>query len=58
MITGDAYSTAKAIAIESGIVCPGEEHTITTGYEIAKIPESELNLKADSFKVVARCNPE
>lgn len=35
MITGDAYGTAKAIAIDSGIILEGEEDAIITGYELS-----------------------
>lgn len=35
MITGDGYSTAKAIGILTGIIKSHEEAAITTGYEIS-----------------------
>lgn len=58
MITGDAYLTAKAIAIQTGIIQPHEDSAVTTGFEIGQMSEFELNSCVDKYKVVSKCNPE
>ncbi|KAL4455372.1 hypothetical protein ABPG74_012524 [Tetrahymena malaccensis] len=58
MITGDAYQTAKAIGIQTGIIYPHEESAITTGYQIAQMSDLELSSCVDKFKIVAKCSPE
>lgn len=56
MITGDRRETAKAIAIESGII-ESEDDLILTSDEIAKMSDDELKAQIRKIKVVARALP-
>ncbi|MGE3608355.1 MAG: cation-translocating P-type ATPase [Bacteriovoracaceae bacterium] len=57
MITGDHPLTAKAIALELGII-QVEDHQVLTGLEIDQMSFNELREKVESTYVYARVNPE
>ena len=56
MITGDRKETARAIAMESGIV-ENDNDLILTSDEIAKMSDDELKEQLKNIKVVARALP-
>ena len=56
MITGDRKETAKAIAIESGII-ENEDDLVLTSEEISKMSDDELKAQLKRIKVVARALP-
>lgn len=56
MITGDHILTAKAIAMELGILSPQSE--ATTGEELMKMSSERLNKTISRFSVFARVSPE
>lgn len=55
MITGDHYSTAKAIGIELGLAANGE---VVCGSEIAKMDDLALRSIVDRVNIFARVAPE
>jgi Ca2+-transporting ATPase len=58
MVTGDHHLTAEAIAKKVGIVT-STEHLVISGYELAKLSESELSRILDAPEIVfARTAPE
>jgi Ca2+-transporting ATPase len=57
MITGDHPITAKAIAIETGILRLDTDKVIT-GTELANFTEEEFEKEIESIKVYARVSPE
>jgi len=57
MITGDHPITAKAIAIETGILRLNTDKVIT-GTELANFTEVEFEKEIESIKVYARVSPE
>lgn len=57
MITGDHPSTAKAIAIELGIVIPGEFDEVLTGKDLDALDTHELQKRVESTAVYARVSP-
>ncbi|MDR3061660.1 MAG: calcium-translocating P-type ATPase, PMCA-type, partial [Dysgonamonadaceae bacterium] len=56
MITGDHKITAKAIAMDLGILNPGEESR--TGADVEQMPDDELLKNIHSIAVYARVSPE
>ena len=56
MITGDHIITAKAIAIDLGILKAGD--IAITGDELDKIPQDRLEQNIHSYSVFARVSPE
>ncbi|GHU87476.1 ATPase [Bacteroidia bacterium] len=56
MITGDHKITAKAIAMDLGILNPGEESR--TGADVEKMSDNELLRSIRSISVYARVSPE
>ena len=56
MITGDHVVTASAIALELGILEPGD--MAITGSELDAMTESELDAKVEQISVYARVSPE
>ena len=56
MITGDHIVTAKAIALELGILNKGE--LAITGNELEKMPQNELEKNIQKYSVFARVSPE
>jgi Ca2+-transporting ATPase len=56
MITGDHPVTARAIARWLGIL--GEEGTVLTGVELAKLSTEELMARVEDIRVYARVAPE
>jgi Ca2+-transporting ATPase len=57
MITGDHKLTAKAIAIQLGIIS-NEEDVILDGSELAKLSLEEFEKIVEKVRVYARVNPE
>lgn len=57
MITGDHPVTARAIAVETGIVCSPSDKIIT-GVELARLSDEDLEREIQHFKVYARVSPE
>jgi P-type Ca2+ transporter type 2C len=57
MITGDQPLTAKAIAKTLGMI-DEDEDVVLSGAELAKLPQGELDKKAEKIKVYARVSPE
>jgi Ca2+-transporting ATPase len=57
MITGDHPVTAKAIAIETGILRHKTDRVIT-GIELTDFTDEEFDKEIDYFKVYARVSPE
>lgn len=57
MITGDHPETARAIAVEAGIVTSGMDRVLT-GVEIANMSDSELSQRIGETAVFARVLPE
>lgn len=55
MITGDAMSTAKVIALQAGILKSGD--LVMTSDEFHKISDKELDDVANNLKVLARSTP-
>jgi Ca2+-transporting ATPase len=55
MITGDALQTAKAIAIEAGILHPGE--LVMTSKEFNEVSDEDLPTVAKDLRVLARSSP-
>lgn len=55
MITGDAVSTAKAIALQAGILKLGE--LVMTSDEFHKVSDTELPKVVNNLKVLARSTP-
>lgn len=58
MITGDHPKTAQAIALELGIIEPGQFDGILTGVEIDALPYASLVERVKSVAVYARVSPE
>ena len=56
MITGDHKETARAIAIELGII--GEGGGVMTGVELSKLSDEELINIVTDYSVYARVSPE
>jgi len=56
MITGDHAATAKAIAVDLGII--GEGGGVMTGVELAKLSDEELIDTVTEYTVYARVSPE
>lgn len=56
MITGDHVTTAKAIAIDLGILDDGQK--AITGNELSAMSEDELNKELENISVYARVAPE
>ena len=57
MITGDHAGTAKAIALEMGIVRDGDAQVLT-GAELEEMPQGRLERLAPEVDVYARTSPE
>ena len=57
MITGDAYLTAKNIAIDSGII-EKDSDIVLTSDELNKLSDDEVKRKIKNIKVVARALPK
>jgi Ca2+-transporting ATPase len=57
MITGDHPITAKAIAMETGILRL-ETDKVITGIELANLTDEEFEKEIESIKVFARVSPE
>ncbi len=57
MITGDHPITAKAVAMETGII-QNEGDRIISGMELAKLSETDFEKEVESIKVYARVSPE
>ena len=57
MITGDHPITAKAIAVETGIMHL-ESDKVITGIELAKLTDTQLEKEIEYIKVFARVSPE
>ncbi len=58
MMTGDHELTAEAIARKVGIIT-GPGHSVVTGYQLAKMPDSELSQALDTPEAVfARIAPD
>ena len=55
MITGDAMSTAKVIALQAGILKPGE--LVMTSEQFQKLSDKELHEVVNNLKVLARSTP-
>lgn len=55
MITGDAVSTAKAIALQAGILKPGD--LVMTSAEFHKVSDKDLQEVVNNLKVLARSTP-
>lgn len=58
MITGDHPITAKAIAVELGIVEPGRFEEVLSGTELQTMSASELKGRVKNVAVFARVSPE
>lgn len=57
MITGDHKLTAKAIAIQLGIIS-SEDDMVLNGTELAKFSEDDFDKIVEKVRVYARVNPE
>ncbi|MXV38150.1 calcium-translocating P-type ATPase, PMCA-type [Flavobacteriaceae bacterium Ap0902] len=57
MITGDHPVTAKAIALETGIIYKKSDKTIT-GTALQKLSDAEFDKQVEDIKVYARVSPE
>ena len=57
MVTGDVLSTAKAIAIEAGLITKPNKDICITHEELAKMSDEELKKALPNLKVVARAVP-
>lgn len=57
MITGDHPSTAKAIAVETGIL-QTENDIVISGAALSKLTESEFEMRIRDIKVYARVTPQ
>ena len=57
LITGDHPITAKAIALETGILL-SEADKIITGAELAELSDEEFENKVENIRVYARVSPE
>ncbi len=59
MVTGDHALTARAIAVDIGLLDPQAPPTaVATGAEVAAMSEEELTRRAEEIRVYARVNPE
>jgi cation-transporting ATPase F len=58
MITGDHATTARAVAVQIGLVDPGSEVRTLTGRELERIPDADLPEVAERTPVFARVAPE
>lgn len=59
MVTGDNIKTAKAIALECGILDPNvsaTEPTLIEGRAFRLLPEAERDMIADKISVSLRCS--
>lgn len=56
MITGDHAQTAKAIAVQTGIINKNEK--VLTGIQLSAMNDKELAQNANSYSVFARVSPE
>ena len=56
MITGDHKATATAIAIQAGLIGPGDK--VLTGIELSEMSDKELIENIDQYSVYARVSPE
>lgn len=57
MVTGDNVRTAKAIAMQSGILGVGGDDIIMGGAEFRSLSDAELDQKLPHLKVVALSSP-
>ncbi len=57
MVTGDHPATARAIALELGILGEGGDG-VMTGAELAKLPQREFEQWVEHVRVYARVDPE
>jgi len=58
MITGDHAETARAIALQIGLVDSGSELRVLTGRDLEKITEKDFPSVAEQTAVFARVTPE
>ena len=58
MITGDHAETARAIAVQIGIVADGGTARVLTGRDLARLDEAALQAAATDVDVFARVEPE
>ncbi len=58
MITGDHAVTARAVAVQIGLVDPGTEVRSLTGRELEQVSDADLPEVADQTPVFARVAPE
>jgi magnesium-transporting ATPase (P-type) len=58
MITGDHAVTARAVAVQIGLVDPGTEVRTLTGRELEQVSDADLPEVADRTPVFARVAPE
>ncbi|CAN5455983.1 calcium-transporting P-type ATPase, PMR1-type [soil metagenome] len=59
MLTGDQPETAKAIAVELGIIkAGGDEKFIVSGSELAQLSEEQIKVMIAQVSVLARVTPE
>lgn len=58
MVTGDVLATARAIAIEAGLVTTPNKDICITHEELAKMSDEELKKVLPNLKVVARAVPK
>lgn len=59
MVTGDHSLTARAVAIQIGLLDPDAPKTaVVTGTELAQMSDEELTARAEDVRVYARVNPE
>jgi calcium-translocating P-type ATPase len=56
MLTGDHPATARAIAREAGLLCPGREEIITAA-DIAEVHNGDLDARLERVAAVARATP-
>jgi calcium-translocating P-type ATPase len=56
MLTGDHPSTARAIALEAGLLIPGRDQVMRAA-DLAELPPDQLDVRLETVAVVARATP-
>lgn len=58
MVTGDSSATARAIALEAGIVEDSEHETVIESEDLKSMSDAEIERMLPSLRVVARALPD